>query len=391
MKKLIIFVLSLYLFNGCSKQSKTMEQHSTVYGPGLLRLIESAAGGNSEANDSLSQVIDPKLPANSNYNSITIDSIINYNGKRIYLALMEHPIPVFNRFAVFDEKLRCYLIDKSLNGYLKSSVYRSAGEILIQVDENFVSKDELEITRRSLYLLKNDTAALAFRDYMELKNGESNMMQDIASINKDSISTTIKAGGVSENDLFVFNSASMKYISAEEKFRKMALAEVEKFSKQPKKPQITDYRTALEAAGQTPKEDTINTANNFKNNEEGYTLFIPDEWKAIKNFTISGPLLKTTKGTYFTNMSKGAKFYIIRINEADSSESFVNLPFSNFVKGKYLVKYTEKKEAGNTLYLYFEISCSAKKFLLFFEVPKLVYEEYKASFESIINSFEINC
>ena len=391
MKNLILLLLIVSVFAGCNKLSKTEEQQAAIYGSGILKLIESAAEGSVKANDSLSSLFNLKLNGNKGYNHIIIDSIINYKGKRIYLLLMEYPIPVYNRFAIYDEKLRCFLMDKSLNGYLKSSVYRSEGEILIQVDENFISKDEFEIMRRSLYLFKNDTTSLAFRNYMELKSGNKNFIQDIVSINKDSISTTLNLNGSHDTDLFLFDSKTLKYISKDDKFLKSITSELEAYKKQPNKPQIFDERSALEAAGQTVKEDTINNTNNYKNREEGFSVFIPEEWKVIKNFAINGPLKKTAKGTYFTNMSKGAKLYIIKLNESDSAETYTDVSFSNFVKGKYFVRFIEKIEKGNSLYSYFEISCTTKKFLLFFEIPKLIYEDNKQIFESIINSFAIDC
>lgn len=376
---------------GCSKLTKTEQQQTTVYSSQILLLVNSAIGGNKRVNDSLSNLIDIKLPANTSFNQVYIDSILNYQGKRLYILLLEHPIPIFNRFAIYDEKLRCFLLDKSLNGNLKCSVYRSQGEALIQVDENFISKDNLELVRRSLYLIKNDTVSLAFRNFIQLKEGEKSYIQNITSINKDSISTSINFDDGQEPDLFQFDFKTLKYISENEKFQQFVMKHIDSYSKPLQKPQIIDERTALEAIGMTPKEDTIANTNNFKSPEEGFSVFIPDEWKVIKNFSIPGRLKKQCKGTYFVNASKGSKFYVINIPEGDSAESYINAPFSKFVKGKYFVRFTGHVEEGNNMFIYFEMSCSSKKFLVFFEIPKFIYEDNKVAFESIINSFIIDC
>lgn len=391
MKNLIFLFIALFVFYGCNKQTQTEKQQSTVYGNGILQILDNAANGDAKANSRLSDILELKFAANKNYNHITIDSIINYNGKRIYMLLMEHSIPVYNRFAVYDENLHCYLMDKSLNGYLKSTIYRSEGEVMIQVDENFTSKDVFELMRRSLYLLKNDTASLAFRNFVELKTDKKEFTQDITVFKKDTIATALNINGEKDTDLFIFDQKILKYVSGEEKFSKFVFREIDDYKKPLKKPQIQDERTALESAGITPKEDTINNTNNFKNSEDGFTVFIPEDWKVIKGFTITNPLKKQIKGTYFTSMSRGAKFYVIKMPEGDSAETFTGIPFTNFVKGKYFVRFTEKTEAGNNYFLFFEISCSTKKFLVFFEAPKLIYEENKVAFESIINSFGIDC
>lgn len=391
MKFKILIIASLSLLIGCGKQFKSNDQQTNVYSSQILSLVNNALKGSVKANDSLGSLLDMKYQPKADYNRVFIDSITNYRGKRIYFVMLEHPVPLFNRFAIYDEKLRCYLIDKSLNGNLKSSVYRSEGEVLIQVDEEFVSKDDLELTRRSLYLVKNDTSSLSFRNFISLKKGDKNFIQDISAISKDSIVTDINFGGNQDRDVFIFNPGTLRFESPAEKFQKKILDEISSYKKEVQKPQIVDERTALEALGMTPKEDTINNTNNYKNKEEGFTVFIPGDWKVIPNFTVQDQLKKQCKSTYFLNASKGAKFYVIKIAQNDSAETFINLPFTNFVKGKYFVRFTDKTEVGNSLYLYFEISCSDKKFLFYFEVPKLIYEDNKSTFESIINSFEIEC
>jgi hypothetical protein len=390
MKFRFLIILLLCSLTGCSHLFKNDSQKQQVYGPQILSLVKDALNGNAGANDSLSKLIDMKLPLSGNYNQVSVDSIQDYANGRIYFVLLEHPIPTYNRFAIYGGSGRCYLLDKSLDGNLKTSVYKSGGGVFIQVEEDFVSKDDLQLVRKSLYLVSGDTASLAFRDFSELKNGKKSFIQNIESFTKDSISTAINFGKTQDADVFVFDRQTLKYTSRANKFQKTVLDEINNYGKIVIKPQIVDEQSALEAAGVKVKRDSVQSINNFQNDEDGFSLYIPEEWKVIKNFNIPGNLKIHAKGTYFLNNSKGARFYVVKIAQGDSAESYVNYPFSNFVKGKYTVRFTEKIITGNNLYLYFEISCKGKNFLLFFEMPKLVYEENKPTFQSIINSFEIN-
>jgi len=387
--KIFIIVALGLLTAGCNKNSNGPVEHKPIYSSQLISLVREAISGSSTANDSLNSLTDVINPSKTEYNKVFADSIVNSKGKRIYFILLEHPVPVYNRFAIYDDMLRCYLIDKSLNGYLKSSIIRSGGELFIQIDEEFISKDDLEITRRSLYLIKNDTASLAFRNFIKLKKNKNSFEQSIISINKDSISTSINANGSQQEDAFYYDSKQLKYVSKNEVFQKLVLNEISSYNKKTTKPQITDEKSALESIGMTPQQDTINSTNNYKDHEEGFSLFIPEDWKALKNFVIPGVLRKQCKGTYFMNNSRGVKFYVVKIPASDSAEAYIKQPFTNFVKGKYFVRYTEKVIVGNMLYLYFEISNGSKKFLFFFEAPKLVYDEKKDMYTSIVNSFSI--
>lgn len=391
MKFLVSMLIIAFTLTGCGKKEKVYQFNSK----GIEYLVSEAAKGNPVANDSLSSLFDLNLPSQSIINKIEIDSIKNISGKTYYAVLVEFPNPFFNRFAVYDSAMRCYFIDKSLNGYLSLTSIHSEKKNYFQVFEQFTSKDILSLKRKNLYLVKGDTVNLALRIFTQFFSPEDQLIQEVETFTDELIGTKIiSEKGLSPQqtwDTFSFVENSRKFISAENYFEKLILKLTNQFSIKIEKPFFYDQSSALKGLGVKLSIDSVQSYNNYKNKKSKYSLYLPEGWKALQGVSFKEILSADLEGTKFLNVSLGVTFGVMKLKENSKAEDFINIQFNNRVNGNYSVRFTEKTLIERKYYLCFEISCYTLKYLVVFQCPATIYEENKQTFESIINSFWMDC
>ena len=391
MKVYISILLIVLTFSGCGKKERIVQFNSK----GIDSLISQAADGNKVANDSLSNLFDLTLPPQSVINKIQIDSIKNSSGKTFYGVIVEFPNPIFNRFAVYDSSMRCYFIDKSLNGYLSLTSINSAKKNYFQVFEQFTSKDVISLKRKNLYFVKGDSVNLALRFFTQYFSPDDQLTQEVETFTDDLIQTKIlsKKGflPVQAWDTFSFDEHTRKFISLVNHFESFVLQLTKQFVRKPEKPFFFDQSSALKSLGIKRSVDSAQAYNNYKNKKENYSLYLPEGWKAISGVLLKDVIKTQLDGTRFINVSLGASFGVIKLKENRTAEEYFPFTLQNKVNGNYSVRFSEKNLINRNYYLGFEISCYTLKYLIIFQCPEILYEGNKQIFESIINSFWMDC
>ncbi|MFA6977832.1 MAG: hypothetical protein WC209_00800 [Ignavibacteriaceae bacterium] len=391
MRFLFSILLIGLILSGCSKKEKVYQFN----GKGIEYLISEATRGNRVANDSLSNLFDINLPYQSIINKIEIDSIKNASGKTYYGVLVEFPNPFFNRFAVYDSSMRCYFIDKSLNGYLSLTSIHSEKKNYFQVFEQFTSKDVLSLKRKNLYLVKGDTVHLALRLYTQFFSPDDQLIQEVETFTDDLIGTKIisEKGLVPQQmwDTFSFAEGSLEFISGDNYFDKIVLQLTNQFLVKPVKPFFYDQSSALKGLGVKLSIDSVQSYNNYKNKKSKYSLYLPEGWKALQRVSFKEILSADLEGTKFLNANLGSTFGVMKLKENSKAEDYVNIPFNNKVEGNYSVRFTDKTLIDRKYYVCFEIKCYTLKFLIIFQCPETIYEANKQLFASIVNSFWMDC
>lgn len=155
---------------------------------------------------------------------------------------MEYPNPVYNRFAVYDENLKSYLIDKSLNGQLSEKIINIKGKTYAQVDEGFLTKDVIQLNRISLYEISSDNVSLVFRDFTKIKLPEREYTQVINDFSGNKITTEINSsrkGYKTKEISFTFNIDNKMYESKENMFDALVKYLINNFNHETKNPEIT--------------------------------------------------------------------------------------------------------------------------------------------------------
>ncbi|MCK9426265.1 MAG: hypothetical protein M0Q21_09535 [Ignavibacteriaceae bacterium] len=391
MKLFISILLVGFAFSGCSKKEKIFHFNNK----GIEYLISEAANGNKTANDSLTNLFDLNLPPQSIINKIEIDSIKNNSGKTFYGIIIEFPNPFFNRFAVYDSSMQCYFIDKSLNGYLSLTSINSEKRKFFQVFEQFMSKDILSLKRKNLYLVNGDSVNLALRFYTQFFSPEDQLIQEVETFTDDIAQTKIlseKGLTLQQNwDTFSFDERSLKFRSRNNYFESLVLQLTNLFARKPEKPFFYDQSSALKGFGKKFSVDSAQTYNNYKNKKMRFSLYLPEGWKSISGVSFKDVLTAHVEGTKFINVSLGASFGVMKLKANSKAEDHLPFTLKNKVDGNYAVRFSEKNLINRNYYLCFEISCYTLKFLIVFQCPESLYEENKQTFESIINSFWIDC
>jgi len=391
MKFLVPILFLVLSITGCEKKKLDFQFNPK----GIENLISEAASGNRAANDSLSNLFDLNLPPQSIINKIEIDSLKSASGKTFYGVIIEFPNPFFNRFAVYDSSMHCYLIDKSLNGYLSLTSIHSEKRSYFQVFEQFLSKDVLSIRRKNLFLVQNNSVNLALRIYTQFFSPEDQLIQEVETFNDDLIGTKIlseKGLSPQQNwDTFSFDERLLKFSSSNNYFEKLLLQLANQYAIKPEKPFFNDLSSALKTLGIKLSIDSAQSYNNYKNKKEKYSLYLPEGWKSFPGVSFPEIITAKIEGTKFINTSLGASFGVMKLKENSKAEDYLSTPFKNKVNGNYSVRYTEKILIDRKYYLCFEISCYTLKYLIVFQCPEILYEENKQTFESIINSFWMDC
>ena len=172
------------------------------------------------------------MAENKNYNKLKIDSLVLPSGK-YFTILIEYPNPVNNKFGIYDDSLKALLLDKSLYGKLSENIITLNGRKYIKVNEGFTVKDVFELSRLSLYEIKNDKAWLIFRTYTRIKEAEGEYTQDIDEFSNDKIVTKINGNNKDFNvksDTFRFDNNSNSYLGHQNFFTGFVKNEIRNLS-----------------------------------------------------------------------------------------------------------------------------------------------------------------
>ncbi len=393
-KAAISLLISCLLISGCSLFNKPKTPSKIFYASDIKNLIQKAISGDTTANKTLSYFADIHIPSNDDYNAFSIDSMTINSGKKYFLILLSFPNPIYNRFAIYDSTLRLFLLDKSLNGHLSDSVFNLDKRNVIRVSESFISKDTLQVNRVSLFLINDSTATLAFRTFTKLVEPKMEFTQTITEISDDRIKTEFNSSKESsitnKADVFLFDYSKRKYISQNNLFDNFVISRIANFNIKPEKPELTDIKSMYASVGIDIDIDTIKTTANTKD-RLGYTLTLPENWKTIKELALTDFLKEETKGTKYLNDQIGASISVMTIPLKDSAEMYVNYRLNLSTTGKYKVRFSDKIQMRKDFVQFFEFSCGTNKFILILKASKYTYETYKDIYQSIINSFTIDC
>ncbi len=395
MKQTLSIILLLVLIAaGCRSSNRQKKTSAKIYGSNLHALINEAVNGDTLSDKKLDNLINLNIPLNNKYILFYIDSLKSVKGKKYYFIILNFSNPAYNRFAVYDSFLNCYLIDKSLNGYLSGNILTINKNRYIKVTEDFNSKDVLSLNRISLYSIKDDSVRLAFRDFTKLVENGVVYTQKIAKINPEFIRTQLNSTSNSilqnRQDLFYYDSDSKRYISPLSIFHNFVKSHINKFNYKIEKPEITDKNSMLTSINSDIFVDTAKSTSDTKY-IQGFSLTLNADWETLLNKPVTEYLKKKRQGTIFYNKKLNSNIFVIVLPEKDSAEMFIKKKLNRSVPGKYKIRFSNKITAGKFFVQYFEYSCGSKKYLLILKTYGSTYSKYRSIYQSIINSFKIDC
>jgi hypothetical protein len=212
-------------------------------------MVLQAVSGDKTANEALQGLIDLEdFPVNKGFNSLVADSF-KTNGKRYYYVKLEYPNPVYNRYAVYNEKFNLLLLDKSLNGDMAIDFFVKDNMTFIKLAESFISKGALSLKRLSLYKVGSDNIKLVFRSYYSLNKPDAFFSQELGSITKDSITTEINVPeevSSVKKDKFVYSAKDERYVSSKNYFDRIIKQQVNSFDFPAELPEVKDEKSAKE-------------------------------------------------------------------------------------------------------------------------------------------------
>jgi hypothetical protein len=388
-KLIILTFLSLFIVS-CNKSNK-VKPISSIDETNLRETVINAINGKRIYNDSLSGLIDYTLPLNSNYDDLQIARIITPINKTFFAILLEYPNPVYNRFAVYDSVLHLILMDKSLNGKIGLKSFNLNNRQYIEIDESYLSKDIIEISRISLYNA-DSIVTLGFRTFTKFITPTNEYYQIITEISPERIKTnitSIKKSLINDKSETLGRYNQNKYSGQNNIFTNFIKDNIARFKRVTHQPSITDENSILESVGISKVSDTIKVAS-FISNRLGYYLNIDEGWKEIRDIGLYG-FANKLRGNKYYNPLMGTNIFIAQIPDKDSAEIYIKTGLPNIKQGKYRVRFTDKIEKMKSYIQYFEFSCGERKYLMIFEASKYTYEKYKTTFQDIINSFVIEC
>jgi len=380
MRLVTLFLLFIFIATSCSDKTEIPES-GVVDGNMLQSLVSEAVSGSIGANRLLSGLIDDDVSERRNYNQVKIDSFY-LGGKIFFSVIIEYPDPALNLFAVYDQYLKFYLLDKSLNGNITAKWKKLDDKNLILVSERFISKDLLQLERFSIYSVDRLSAGLLFRSLNMFEKDGKEYFQTVTFISDEYIITTItgssREGLTSKADTFYCNTISGDYLSPNNYFSSFVRNQIENYNFDPANPQLT-----------SPTE-TTGTPRLVKDNK-GFSIGASKDWKEINNFVARRDLKKPFAGYSYINKSLGATLSVIKLPAGSFAEQFLDVKFGEASESNYKIRSTEIFEKGRKYYQYVEHNCKGQRYLLIFEAPKHTYEESKVVYTTIINSFRIDC
>ena len=230
-----ILITITFVVAGCSSDNNKEINSGT-----LRHLVSKAMTGDAEANEKLKGLLTNQHIKKTD-NNLTIDSL-TLKGTKYYSLLLEYSDPKLNRFAVYDDKLNLYILDKSLNGYLSDKWIQMGTHNFCFVQERFLSKDILSLDRLSIYELKDGSVNLIYRSLSRYADDKGTSSQTVESMTPKFIVTKMTSlldkALNNQPDTFYYNTNAKEYLSKLNLFNNYVKQQVKEFSIIPIKPQI---------------------------------------------------------------------------------------------------------------------------------------------------------
>ncbi len=376
----------LLFFTGCN-QHKPGKIAEAINGAKIKSLVIRAISADTTANDSLSGLINLFYPVDKNYNSLNIDSIKTESGKTLYTVLLVYPNPVYNKFAVYGTDLTPYILDNSLNGSLSLGSVILNGDKYIEIKESFYPKNNLILTRLSLYKIFPNSIKMVFRNFSELSEPGNEYYQQIVELSPDRIRTSINSKNNSimtnKGDIFLWNASKNEYISQDSVFYKFVTDKISSSKGTPDKKEISSEEDALHSVGITTKSDT-ETHKDFR-------LSLSNDWKELDNLKITLDSNVEKKGIKFINANIGASITVFPLKPGDKTENLIKSSFLHKESKNNKFRYSREVISGKNILQFWEYSCPSKKYLMILEASKYTFDRYKKMYLSIIHSFDAGC
>lgn len=387
MKNILFFlIITNIIFNSC-KQNNFDNNFTSYNSSSIHKLILKALSGNETANKSLSNLIDLNNP-DHDYSKFVIDSLVATNNKIYYSVLLEFPNPMYNRFAVYNQKLTAYLLDKSLSGYLSEETLNLNDSKYFKVIEDFNSVDNIKLQRLSLYRAGDFSVTLVFRDFTKMIDRENEYYQKIKEFLPDRIITSInskKRSSLShKGDVYPFNITKGKYISSDSIFYKFVKNILNKNKSGKEKNLLKKQKNGT-------AWNTLKNNVSAKNNNHDFTINLSQHWKEINDVDINKKLKKTLDGTKYINSSIRSEISIARINYNTENTDYLRYKLKNFDKLNPNLRFSDSIKIGDDLLIFYEYKNNCKKYLIIIETSNKMLKNYKPMFKKIINSFKVEC
>jgi hypothetical protein len=379
MKKIICISVCLLFLTGCSSEDRFTPKD-------LKNVVTSAAMGNKSANDSLSGLFKMNPPPGK-IRKLSVDTV-TITGRLFYGVAAEFSNPLNNRFALYDEYLNCFIIDRSLNGTLQIDALNQIDLKYFTLDETFYSNDNIELKRFSIF--RGDTSGfdLAFRTFTMMKTSDTVFMHNLYEITPEMIRTNISApiySGINNlNDDYMYDDNLKIYYVRKaiyfDEYVKDFINSIKDTSNKFIKPTASYMNEAVDELFQFTSSETPE-----------YYINLGEGWKELRNKPGEGILKKYLTGSKFVNDKLGSNIFVFKIPFMKDTEDYIKVKLENVVNGKYTVRYSKEYSEDNYIRKYFEYSCNTQKYLLLLSAAKETFPENKQEYYEIINTFYIDC
>ena len=385
-----IYFLAFVLFLLTACQEKVEEKPFVFNGQSFFSLVQNSIKGDANSQKILEGLFtfDTELKT---FNKILIDSI-EINNAVYYTLLLENQNPVYNLFAIVDKDLNLILKDESLNGYLDLTFKKSGSRIYAVLNEEFNSKDVVQLNRVSYYSLEQYSSDLVFRQFTKIKTPAKEAEQVITVISDTAIITSIfypvSKTSKTAKDVFRFDVAHDKYVSDKSLFDSLVYREIRSLNNPYKNPQITDAESILRFFSDNESNTSV---KQIRLSENDFEIKLDSTWKKLGTITISNLVKKKLSGIKFISGKMGAEISLAAIAPTDSAENYFNEALNNRSNFNSAVRYSDKLIDSKNIYILYEFSCPAKKILMILTAPKSTYETNKNHYEEIIQTFLIKC
>lgn len=373
------FLLIIFIIQGCGGGAEKISPDK------LKELVSRAAQGRAGADDSLSGLF-ASAEVFGKPDAIDLETM-TLSGVNYFGVAVSFPSSVNNRFALYDDELNCYVIDKSVNGRLTLSVSQSSDLNYFDLNERFFSNDSIELERYSIYRGDSSGFTLAFRTFTMMRTRDTVFQHNLYEISSEMIRANITApifSGLNNlnDDYFYDKKLKVYYVKKSIFFDDFVTAFINSI-----KDTVNEFITPI-----SMKNDELEEAFEITDGYvPEYYLSLNEEWRELRNISGSHLLKKELTGSKFVNDRLGSDIYVFPIPFNRMAEEFISVQLDNSVNGNYQVRYSEGYKISGHIQKYFEYSCRTKKFVLILSAAAGTYPDHLNEYNEIINTFYINC
>jgi hypothetical protein len=372
------FLLGFLLLGilGCKKPSKKNESKITS-GKQIVALLDAYINGDEKAEAKLKDPFDFNILDAKNYRKVEIDSLV-IDEKSYYSVLLQHKMPEYNKFLIYNDTLGLILHDKNVAGSLNYKKLQVNSKKFFTIVQKYSVKNILNVESVKIYDIKQERATLALSLFTEVSSPSFLAKMNILSAIEQPLSLSFIIYG----DKSTFIPVKLSY-DEETGFS----SKVDNWQEK-----ITKYLNSFETKEKI-KDIEEELPKYYNTKLDLLRMYLPDKWEIKNGVEITSLFEKKVNGVLITREKKDIQIFVFNLTQKSPIRKFIKDIDFKLLSGEFNYSLFQSKllTIENDVIHYILAKCENEESLVAIKCKSEFYKNNYALIYYIMNSVNLNC